>query len=129
MADPEPRPLCGAAFFDLDKTLMAGSSGLHWARAARGAGLLSRRRMARYAWQNVRFRLQGSTDAATDQVKAEVADMIRGRRVVDFKRMTPKVLAGILPRLYPQMLDVAYAHQDAGGRSTSSRPPPRRWPR
>jgi HAD superfamily hydrolase (TIGR01490 family) len=114
MADPEPRPLCGAAFFDLDKTLMAGSSGLHWARAARGAGLLSRRRMARYAWQNVKFRLQGSTDAATDQVKAEVSDMIRGRRVVDFKRMTPKVLAGILPRLYPQMLDVAYAHQDAG---------------
>ena len=24
----------GAAFFDLDKTLMAGSSGLPWARAA-----------------------------------------------------------------------------------------------
>ncbi len=104
----------GAAFFDLDKTLMAGSSGLHWARAARGAGLLSRRRMLRYGWQNVKFRLQGSTDAATDQVKAEVANMIRGRRVVDFQRMTPKVLAGVLPRLYPQMLDVAYAHQDAG---------------
>ena len=114
MADAGPRGLCGAAFFDLDKTLMAGSSGLHWARAARGAGLLSSRRMARYAWQNVKFRLQGSTDAATDQVKAEVADMIRGRRVVEFKRMTPKVLAGILPRLYPQMLEVAYAHQDAG---------------
>ncbi len=114
MADAEPRPLCGAAFFDLDKTLMAGSSGLHWARAARGAGLLTRRRMARYAWQNVRFRLRGSTDAATDQVKAEVADMIRGRRVVDLQRLAPKVLAGVLPRLYPQMLDVAYAHQDAG---------------
>ena len=108
---PEPR---GAAFFDLDKTLMAGSSGLHWARAARSAGLLSRRQMARYGWQNVKFRLQGSTDKATDQVKLEVADMIRGRRVVDFQRMTPKVLAGVLPRLYPQMLDTAYAHQDAG---------------
>ena len=106
-----------AAFFDLDKTLMAGSAGLHWARAARGAGLLSRRQMARYGWQNVKFRLQGSTDAATDQVKAEVADMIRGRRVVDFQRMTPKVLAGVLPRLYPQMLDTAYAHQDAGRRA------------
>jgi HAD superfamily hydrolase (TIGR01490 family) len=103
-----------AAFFDLDKTLMAGSSGLHWARAARGAGLLTRKQMARYGWQNVRFRLKGSTDAATDQVKAEVADMIRGRRVVDFQRMTPKVLAGVLPRVYPQMLDTAYAHQDAG---------------
>ncbi len=93
---------------------MAGSSGLHWARAARGAGLLSRRQMARYGWQNVKFRLKGSTDAATDQVKAEVADMIRGRRLIDFQRMTPKVLAGVLPRLYPQMLDTAYAHQDAG---------------
>ena len=108
---PQPR---GAAFFDLDKTLMAGSSGLHWARAARSAGLLSRRQMARYGWQNVKFRLQGSTDMATDQVKVEVADMIRGRRVIDFQRMTPKVLAGVLPRLYPQMLDTAYAHQDAG---------------
>ncbi len=107
----------GAAFFDLDKTLMAGSSGLHWARAARGAGLLSRKQMARYGWQNVKFRLQGSTDAATDQVKAEVSDMIRGRRVVDFQRMTPKVLAGVLPRVYPQMLETAYAHQDAGRRA------------
>ena len=45
--------MTGAAFFDLDRTLMAGSSGLHWARAARGAGLLTRRRMLRYGWQNL----------------------------------------------------------------------------
>ena len=31
----EPR---AAAFFDLDRTLMAGSSGFHWARAAYRAG-------------------------------------------------------------------------------------------
>jgi HAD superfamily hydrolase (TIGR01490 family) len=104
----------GAAFFDLDRTLMAGSSGLHWARAARGAGLLTRRRMLRYGWQNLKFRLAGSTDKATDQVRKEVGEMIAGRRVVDLQRMSPKVLAGVLPRLYPEMLDVAYAHQDAG---------------
>jgi HAD superfamily phosphoserine phosphatase-like hydrolase len=40
--------------------------------------------------------------------------MIAGRRVRDLERLAPKVLAGVLPRLYPQMLDVAYAHQDAG---------------
>ena len=28
--------------------------------------------------------------------------------------MTPDVLAGILPRIYPQMLDVVRSHQDAG---------------
>ena len=106
--------MTGAAFFDLDRTLMAGSSGLHWARAARGAGLLTRRRMLRYGWQNLKFRLAGSTDKATDQVRKEVGEMIAGRRVVDLQRMSPKVLAGVLPRLYPEMLDVAYAHQDAG---------------
>jgi HAD superfamily hydrolase (TIGR01490 family) len=106
----------GAAFFDLDRTLMAGSSGLHWARAARGAGLLTRRRMARYGWQNVKFRLQGSTDQATDRVRREVGEMIAGQRVVDLQRLAPKVLTGVLPRLYTQMLDVAHAHQDAGRR-------------
>ena len=105
-----------AAFFDLDRTLMAGSSGLHWARAARGAGLLTRRRMARYGWQNVKFRLQGSTDSATDRVRREVGEMIAGQRVVDMQRLAPKVLAGVLPRLYTQMLEVAHAHQDAGRR-------------
>jgi HAD superfamily hydrolase (TIGR01490 family) len=104
----------GAAFFDLDRTLMAGSSGLYWARAARGAGLLTRRRMARYGWENVKFRLKGSTDQATDRVRREVGEMIAGQRVVDLERLAPKVLAGVLPRLYTQMLEVAYAHQDAG---------------
>jgi HAD superfamily hydrolase (TIGR01490 family) len=104
----------GAAFFDLDRTLMAGSSGLYWARAARGAGLLTRRRIARYGWENVKFRVRGSTDHATDRVRREVGEMISGQRVVDLQRLAPKVLAGVLPRLYPQMLEVAHAHQDAG---------------
>jgi HAD superfamily hydrolase (TIGR01490 family) len=104
----------GAAFFDLDRTLMAGSSGLYWARAARGAGLLTRRRIARYGWENLKFRLRGSTDQATDRVRREVGEMISGQRVIDLQRLAPRVLAGVLPRLYPQMLDVAHAHQDAG---------------
>ena len=104
----------GAAFFDLDRTLMAGSSGLYWARAARGAGLITRRRIARYGWENVKFRLRGSTDQATDRVRREVGEMISGQRVLDLQRLAPKVLAGVLPRLYPQMLEVAHAHQDAG---------------
>ena len=114
----------GAAFFDLDRTLMAGSSGLHWARAARGAGLLTRRRMARYGWENVKFRLKGSTDQATDRVRKEVGEMIAGQRVVDLQRLAPKVLAGVLPRLYPQMLEVAHA-QSANGCAYLATPPAR----
>jgi HAD superfamily hydrolase (TIGR01490 family) len=36
--------------------------------------------------------------------------------VRDLQRLSPRVLAGVLPRLYPQMLGVAYEHQDAGRR-------------
>lgn len=108
------RQMTAAAFFDLDRTLMAGSSGLHWARAARASGLVSRRRMAAFAWKNVKFRLHGSTDLETDAVRAEVAHLLEGVRVRDLQRLAPKVLAGVLPRLYPQMLAVAYEHQDAG---------------
>jgi len=113
---PEPAAGRGAAIFDLDRTLMAGSSGFHWARAAAGAGLISKRQLASDAAQNLRFRLRGSTDASTDKVIARVGEMLAGRRVAEFQRLAPQVLASVLPRMYPQMLRIAWEHQDAGRR-------------
>ncbi|HEX5147208.1 MAG TPA: HAD family hydrolase [Conexibacter sp.] len=105
-----------AAFFDLDRTLMAGSSAYEFARASYRNGLLSRRQLAYGAWANVQFRLRGSTDAATDELRARIAKAIEGVRVRDLQRLGPAVLAGVLPRVYPQMLQVAWSHQDAGRR-------------
>jgi HAD superfamily hydrolase (TIGR01490 family) len=104
----------GAAFFDLDRTLIEGSSAFQFGRAAYRAGLVNRRRLVADAWENVLFRLRGSTDAGTDALRERVGDMLRGVRVRDLQRLAPDVLAGVLPRLYPQMLELAYAHQDAG---------------
>jgi HAD superfamily hydrolase (TIGR01490 family) len=104
----------GAAFFDLDRTLMAGSSAFQFARAAYKARLMSRRRLAADALANVRFRLQGSTDATTAVLRDRIADSLRGVAVRDLQRLAPDVLAGVLPRVYPQMLEIAWAHQDAG---------------
>jgi HAD superfamily hydrolase (TIGR01490 family) len=112
---PNGQPRAGA-FFDLDKTLMAGSSGIHFARAAYETGMISRRRLARDVYENLRFRLRGSTDERADDVRKRVGEMIAGVRVRDLERLTPRVLSGVLPRLYPQMLERAYAHQDAGER-------------
>ena len=103
-----------AAFFDLDRTLMAGSSGMHWARAGARAGLIPRRQLVADGWANLQFRLQGSTDESTAKVQERVGALIEGRRAIEFERLAPSVLAGILPRVYPRMLEVAYAHQDAG---------------
>ncbi len=105
-----------AAFFDLDKTLMAGSSAYQFGRASYQAGLLSRRQLARGAWDNVKFRLTGSTDEATEALRERIFTSIRGRSVRELQRLAPSVLAGVLPKLYPEMLDTAYAHQDAGRR-------------
>jgi HAD superfamily hydrolase (TIGR01490 family) len=104
----------GAAFFDLDRTLMAGSSAFQFGRAAYRNGLVSRRRLAADAWEDVRFRLNGSTDAGTDALRERMGELLRGVRVRDLQRMAPDVLAGVLPRLYPRMLRIAYEHQDAG---------------
>jgi HAD superfamily hydrolase (TIGR01490 family) len=104
----------GAAFFDLDRTLMAGSSAFQFGRAAYKAGIVTRRRLAGDAWENVLFRLRGSTDAGTDALRERVGRMLDGVRVRDLQRMAPEVLAGVLPRMYPQMLRIAYEHQDAG---------------
>ena len=93
---------------------MAGSSGLHFVRAAYAHGMISRGRLARDMWAGLRFALFGSTDAATAKVRARMGAYIEGRQVRDMRRLAPSVLAGVLPRLYPQMLEVAYAHQDAG---------------
>lgn len=106
----------GAAFFDLDRTLMAGSSGLHWARAAHRAGLVGRRQMAGDAWANVKFRLRGSTDAETQAVHDRLSSFLEGRRVKDLERLGHQVLAGVLPRIYERMLQTAYDHQDEGRR-------------
>src|SRR5918996_233560 len=107
----EPR---GAAFFDLDKTLIEGSSALHFGRAAYKNGLLSRRQLVRDVWANLKFRVQGSTDEGTDALRQRILDSIAGQRVVDLQRLGPDVLAGILPLLYREMLEEAFAHQDAG---------------
>ena len=107
-------PERAAAFFDLDKTLMEGSSALHFARAAYKAGTLSRRDLAESAWNNVRFRLNGSTDQMTDELRRRVLDSIAGQRVVDLARLGPDVLGGVLPLMYDEMLREAWGHQDAG---------------
>ncbi len=93
---------------------MAGSSGIFFARAAYETGMISRGRLARDVFENLRFRLRGSTDDRADEVRKRVGEMIAGVRVRDLQRLSPRVLAGVLPRLYPQMLARAYAASGRG---------------
>ncbi len=104
----------GAAFFDLDKTLMQGSSGFQFARAVREAGMISRRQLVSDAMANVRFRLRGAGDDEAEALRVRIATSLEGVRVRDLERLGVRAMQRILPRLYPKMLTIAYAHQDAG---------------
>ncbi len=77
-----------AAFFDLDRTLVDGSSGIHFVRAAYRAGIVSRTRLGRDLLINLRFRLRGSTDAQAEVVRLRVGGLIAGVAVRDLQRLT-----------------------------------------
>lgn len=116
-SDGQPAPTGGghsAAFFDLDKTLMAGSSGMVFARVANRKGFVPRGQLARWGWDHVRYRLRGSSDAQTNAVLDVAKRIFAEIPERDVERMAPEVLAGILPRIYPQMLDEVHRHQDEG---------------
>jgi HAD superfamily hydrolase (TIGR01490 family) len=110
----EGTPVHSAAFFDLDKTLMQGSSAFEFGKAAYRAGLISRRRLVSDALANLRFRLHGVSDERSHAVRDRIAEWLAGTRVRDLERLGVGALGGILPRLYPHMLEIAYEHQDAG---------------
>jgi HAD superfamily hydrolase (TIGR01490 family) len=103
-----------AAFFDLDKTLMAGSSGMVFARVARRHGLVSRKQIAIWGRDHLRFRLRGATDDETRELLKVARETFKGVPERDIIRLAPEVLAGLLPRIYPEMLAEVHRHQDEG---------------
>jgi HAD superfamily hydrolase (TIGR01490 family) len=111
VSETSPR---AAAFFDLDKTLMAGSSGMQFARIAAKQGIVGKRQLASWGFEHFRYRLRGTTDARTAEVLKVARELITGVSARTIDRMGPEVMAAILPRIFPQMLEAVYAHQDAG---------------
>ncbi len=78
---------------------------------------MGRRQLLADAFANLQFRLRGATDADSLALRERIAASLTGTRVRDLERLGSAVLAGILPRVYPQVLALAYEHQDAGRRA------------
>ncbi|MFZ0975228.1 MAG: HAD-IB family hydrolase, partial [Solirubrobacteraceae bacterium] len=95
---------------------MEGSSAFQFGRAAYKAGLLSRRQLISDGWANLMFRLRGASDQSSHELRNRISHSLEGTRVRDLQRLGVDVLAGVLPRIYPQVLELAYRHQDEGRR-------------
>ena len=85
-----------------------------FARVANQRGFVTRRQLARWGLDHLRYRLRGSSDEQTNEVLDVAKEVFAEMPERDVERMGPAVLAGILPRIYPQMLDQVHRHQDDG---------------
>lgn len=103
-----------AAFFDLDRTLVAGSSGFSILIEMTRAGIVQKRQLMRDTFVSARFRLWGLDDATTDAVRTRVGSYVRGVEQQRLSDISAAVLDRVLPRIYPDVLSRAHAHQAKG---------------
>lgn len=120
-AEPRPEPAHGtnpavAAFFDIDNTVIRGSSMFHFARGAAGRGLLTGRDIAGFASKQLRFALLGGEDL-DDMAEAVEAGLtfVTGKPVSEIMDLAEYVFDDIMKdKLWPGTLDLAQRHLDAG---------------
>lgn len=87
---------------------------MQFARVATRQGIVGRRQLASWGIEHLRYRLRGTTDERTAEVLRVARELISGVPAKTVARMGPEVMAAILPRVFPRMLDEVNAHQDAG---------------
>ncbi|GAB2946247.1 HAD-IB family hydrolase [Micromonospora polyrhachis] len=108
----------GAAFFDVDNTMMQGASIYWFARGLAARKYFTSSDLARFAWQQLRFRLL-ATEHAGDMSHAKEAALafVEGWRVDDIERLTSEIFDELMaPRIWPGTRALAQAHLDAGER-------------
>jgi HAD superfamily hydrolase (TIGR01490 family) len=106
-----------AAFFDLDRTLIAGSSAFIMGRTARSAGLVPTRQFVRDAGSAIVFKLRGGSDKKTDGVRDRMLGAVTGMRQDDLIALNAEVLPKLLAKIRPEARRLLDLHRRAG-RST-----------
>lgn len=89
----EPR---AAAFFDLDRTIIGGSSVFVFGWVAYRRGMVPTSQLLKDALNAAAFKLQGASDAKTDAVKARILEAIEGVGVSTLMDLADDVLPRLL---------------------------------
>lgn len=107
-----------AAFFDLDNTLMRGSSLFLLAQGLYRRGFFTARQVVGFAAQQARFRLLGNEDSAEiDALRAAALAFVAGHEVTDLIELGEEIFdESIHDALWNQTIALAHAHLEAGAR-------------
>ncbi|SCG65666.1 HAD family hydrolase [Micromonospora humi] len=112
---PDPN---AAAFFDVDNTMMQGASIYWFARGLAARNYFTAGDLARFAWQQARFRLLATEHVGTmSQAKEAALAFVQGWRVDDVERLTEEIFDELMaPRIWAGTRRLAQRHLDAGER-------------
>jgi len=114
LAPSRSRP--GAAFFDLDKTVIAKASSLAFSRPLYQGGLLARRDVLKVAYSHLLFRLGGSGDEVQmARTRDYVAELSRGWPADEVSAIVAETLEELIaPAVYAEAAALIEAHRSAG---------------
>ena len=116
MVAEQDQPARGvAAFFDVDRTLLRGSSLLHVARPMRRAGLMPTRAMVHSLVMQARFSLYGFDEVQIRDAVRGAGALVAGvesERLVRFARRA--IPQHVVPRVYAEALALIDWHRDRG---------------
>jgi HAD superfamily hydrolase (TIGR01490 family) len=111
-APAEPRV---AAFFDLDKTVIAKASMVAFSRPLHRAGMLSRRMMLRAAWGQILYAQFGATPEKLEKLRESVLQLTKGWDQAEISTIVRETLGDVIePIVYDEALDRIRAHQSWG---------------
>lgn len=104
-----------AAFFDLDKTVIAKASMIAFSGPLHRAGLLSRRMLLRAAWGQLLYAQFGASPAKLEKLRDSVLGLTRGWDQAEITEIVHEALAEVVePIVYEEALELIRAHQREG---------------
>jgi HAD superfamily hydrolase (TIGR01490 family) len=104
-----------AAFFDLDKTILAKSSTLAFSRPFYDGGLINRRSVLRSAYAQFVFALQGADHDQMEKMRAYLSSMVAGWPVQTVRDIVAETLHTIVdPLVYDEAVSLIESHQAQG---------------
>ena len=113
VAEPrsEEAPRRVAAFFDLDKTIIASSSALAFSKPLLREGLINRRAALRSAYAQLVFSLAGADADKTERMRAEVSALCAGWDVAQVSAIVRETLHDVVdPLVYVEATDLIAQH-------------------
>jgi HAD superfamily hydrolase (TIGR01490 family) len=104
-----------AAFFDLDKTIIATSSTLALGKAFYAAGLISRRDVVKGTYARLVYHLGGADEARMDRMREDLVAMVTGWDEANVRGIIAETLFDLIdPIVYDEAATLIEEHHAAG---------------